>query len=90
MKTIDLVLASAAAAAFSLALAGAAQAQSGPAAKPSFKAEKCYGVVKAGKNDCQTASSSCAGTSKRDDQVDAWVYLPEGLCGKLAGGVAKS
>jgi uncharacterized membrane protein len=90
MKTIDLALASAAAAAFSLALAGAAQAQSGPAAKPSFKAEKCYGVVKAGKNDCQTASSSCAGTSKRDDQADAWVYLPEGLCGKLAGGVAKS
>ena len=90
MKTIDLALASAAAAAFSLALAGAAQAQSGPAPKPTFKAEKCYGVVKAGKNDCQTASSSCAGTSKRDDQADAWVYLPEGLCGKLAGGVVKS
>ncbi len=92
MMTIDLALASAAAAAFSLALAGAAQAQSGPtpAPKPSFKAEKCYGVVKAGGNDCQTASSSCAGTSKRDDQADAWVYLPTGLCGKLAGGVVKS
>ena len=90
MKTIDLALASAAAAAFSLALAGAAQAQSGPAAKPSFKTEKCFGVAKAGRNDCQTASSSCAGTSKRDDQADAWIYLPEGVCGKLAGGVVKS
>ncbi|MCG6450916.1 DUF2282 domain-containing protein, partial [Vibrio parahaemolyticus] len=25
--------------------------------------EKCYGVAKAGKNDCATKSSSCAGTS---------------------------
>jgi uncharacterized membrane protein len=90
MKTLDIALASAAAAAFSLALAGAAQAQSGPAPKPGFKAEKCYGVVKAGKNDCQTNTSSCAGTSKRDNQADAWVYVPEGLCGKIAGGVAKS
>ena len=27
--------------------------------------EKCYGIAKAGKNDCQTAKSSCAGTSKK-------------------------
>ena len=33
--------------------------------------EKCYGVAKAGKNDCQTAASSCAGTSKKDAQTDA-------------------
>ena len=31
--------------------------------------EKCYGVAKAGKNDCQTANSSCAGTSKKDAQA---------------------
>jgi len=43
-------------------------------------------VVKAGSNDCQTATSSCAGTSKRDDQADAWIYLPAGTCGKIAGG----
>ncbi len=48
--------------------------------------EKCYGVVKAGKNDCQTASSSCAGTSKTDSQGDAWVYLPTGTCEKVVGG----
>lgn len=33
--------------------------------------EKCYGVVKASKNDCATKSSSCAGTAKEDAQGDA-------------------
>ena len=48
--------------------------------------EKCYGVAAAGKNDCQTASNSCAGTAEKDRQPDAFVNLPKGLCGKLAGG----
>ena len=48
--------------------------------------EKCYGASKAGKNDCQTAKSSCAGTSKTDAQVDAWVSLPKGACEKIVGG----
>ena len=48
--------------------------------------EKCYGVAKAGQNDCQTANSSCAGTSTMDDQGDAFVLLPKGLCDKLTGG----
>ena len=51
-----------------------------------FEAEKCYGIAKAGKNDCQTANSSCAGTSKRDGQADAWVYVPVGACVKVVGG----
>ncbi len=48
--------------------------------------EKCYGVTKAGHNDCQTSNSSCAGTSTMDDQGDAWVLVPKGLCEKLTGG----
>jgi len=48
--------------------------------------EKCYGVAKAGKNDCQTAKSSCAGTSKADSQADAWISVPKGVCDKLVGG----
>jgi uncharacterized membrane protein len=48
--------------------------------------EKCFGVVKAGSNDCQTASNSCAGTAAQDGQGDAWIYLPKGLCEKLVGG----
>jgi uncharacterized membrane protein len=50
--------------------------------------EKCYGVVKAGKNDCQTKTSSCAGTSTKDAQPDAWVFVPKGTCEKLVGGNA--
>jgi uncharacterized membrane protein len=48
--------------------------------------EKCYGVAKAGKNDCQTATSSCAGTSKTDRQADAFITVPKGTCSKIAGG----
>ena len=48
--------------------------------------EKCFGVAKAGKNDCQTATSSCAGTSKRDAQKDAWLSVPKGVCDKIIGG----
>ena len=57
--------------------------------KASANSEKCYGVVKAGKNDCQTAATSCAGTSKQDSQKDAWIYLPKGTCEKLVGGSSK-
>jgi uncharacterized membrane protein len=48
--------------------------------------EKCAGIVKAGKNDCGTSVSSCAGTSKVDNDKEAWVYLPKGSCEKIAGG----
>lgn len=47
--------------------------------------EKCYGIVKSGKNDCQTAVSACAGTAKKDSQKDAWIYLPKGTCEKIVG-----
>ncbi|MBM7038627.1 BufA1 family periplasmic bufferin-type metallophore [Vibrio ulleungensis] len=52
--------------------------------------EKCYGVAKAGQNDCATKSSSCAGTSKEDNQKDAFVVVPKGLCDKLTGGSTMS
>lgn len=84
MKKSQLLVSSALAAVFSMPLL--LNAQSGPAAKPRFEAEKCYGVAKAGKNDCQTASSSCAGTSRRDGQTDAWLFVPAGLCDKIVGG----
>jgi len=67
-------------------LGATAVAFAGPAAQPEYSFEKCYGVVKAGQNDCQTATHSCAGTSTADNQPDAWVYVPAGTCGKLAGG----
>ena len=51
--------------------------------------EKCYGVAKAGKNDCQTQTGACAGTAKKDRQADAWIFVPKGTCAKIAGGDTK-
>lgn len=48
--------------------------------------EKCYGVVKAGHNDCATKTTSCAGSAKTDAQKDAFVMVPKGLCDRLVGG----
>ena len=52
--------------------------------------EKCYGVVKAGSNDCQTAVTACAGSAKKDNQKDAWIYLPKGSCEKIVGASLKA
>jgi uncharacterized membrane protein len=52
--------------------------------------EKCAGIVKAGKNDCGTSYSSCAGTSKVDNDKEAWVYLPKGTCDRISGGRIQS
>jgi uncharacterized membrane protein len=66
-----------------LALAGSAQAAG---LVQCAEQERCYGVAKAGKNDCSTSSSACASSAKQDNQKDAWVYVPRGTCVKLAGG----
>jgi uncharacterized membrane protein len=50
------------------------------------KGEKCYGVSKAGKNDCGTATHSCAGTQKVDADAHSWIYLPKGACEKVVNG----
>jgi uncharacterized membrane protein len=62
-------------------------AQAAPAAMPTgYQAEKCYGVAKAGLNDCQTASHSCAGTATKDMDRASWIYVPAGTCQKISGG----
>ena len=65
-----------------------AQAQVHPE-KPTYKYEKCYGVAKAGKNDCFTSKSACGGTVKTDADPEAWVYVPAGVCEKIVGGSLK-
>ncbi len=60
-------------------------AKAGPAPVPTFPAEKCYGVAKAGLNDCQTATHSCAGTSTKEKDGASWIYVPAGTCDKIAG-----
>lgn len=48
--------------------------------------EKCFGVAKSGKNDCASNGGSCAGHAKKDADPNDWVYLPKGVCDKLANG----
>jgi uncharacterized membrane protein len=47
--------------------------------------EKCYGVAKAGKNDCASNGHSCAGQSKADNDPAEWKYVPKGECEKMGG-----
>jgi uncharacterized membrane protein len=56
------------------------------AADPAGK-EKCYGIAKAGQNDCAnlTGSHSCAGQAKTDMSPDDWKYVAKGTCQKLGG-----
>jgi uncharacterized membrane protein len=63
-------------------------AASGNALAAKEGAEKCYGVVKAGMNDCGAAdkSHSCAGQATEDGSANEWVYVPSGTCDKLVGG----
>ena len=50
--------------------------------------EKCYGIVKAGFNDCAAAdgSHSCAGYAKKDKDMKEWVLLSKGTCERLVDG----
>lgn len=52
-------------------------------ATPTFAAdtEHCFGVAKAGENDCKAgAGTSCQGTSTVDYQGNAWSFVPAGTC----------
>ena len=81
-----IVIASALAAAVAAPSILAAQ-QAGPAPTPTFKAEKCYGLAKAGKNDCaSTGNNSCSGTSKVSADPKAWIFVPEGYCERIVNG----
>ena len=82
MKHTDLALRSAVAGVLALGLAAASQ--TALAAKGDM--EKCAGIVKAGKNDCGTSKSACAGTSKVDGDKNAWILVPKGTCEKIVGG----
>ena len=77
MKTQALV-SSALATALSLGLV--AQAQTADAAK-----EKCYGIAKAGQNDCATGSHACAGLAKADKDPAEWKYVAKGTCKDMKG-----
>ena len=76
------IVSSALFAALSLGLVGHASAADDKAAK-----EKCFGIAKAGQNDCANLSGthSCAGQAKTDMSADEWKYVAKGTCKSLSG-----
>ena len=80
MSTRKALLQSALAGLVALGLAqdGAAQSKEGK--------EKCYGIAKAGQNDCGNAKHACAGEgAKVDKDPNEWKYVAKGSCESLGG-----
>lgn len=69
---------------------GAANAASHTAAPAAGEKEKCYGIAKAGQNDCASANGahSCAGQSKQDKHPGDWKFVAKGTCEKVGGKMA--
>jgi uncharacterized membrane protein len=65
-------------------------ATAGTASAASSDKEKCFGVAKAGQNDCAATngSHSCAGQSKADMDAGDWKYVAKGTCEKAGGKLA--
>ena len=76
-----LIASSALASVLALGLVGAAQAADAK------EKEKCYGIAKAGSNDCAnlSGSHSCAGQSKNAMAPDEWNYVVKGSCAQIGG-----
>jgi len=66
-----------------VAVSGAPAMASG---KPAM--EKCFGIAKAGKNDCasKTAGHACAGQSSKSGDKSSFLIVPKGTCNKIVGG----
>ncbi|WP_193370596.1 BufA1 family periplasmic bufferin-type metallophore [Pelagibius marinus] len=82
MKTTHVLMS---AVALSFTLSACASNEGKPAAQQSA-VEKCFGVAKAGANDCKAGSHDCAGHSTVDGDPASFVVLPAGTCDKIAGG----
>jgi uncharacterized membrane protein len=48
--------------------------------------EKCFGVAKAGKNECAGNGHSCMAMAKKDGDGKEWIKLPKGTCERIVGG----
>jgi len=64
---------------------GTARAHEAAAQDRSGEKEKCYGIAKAGQNDCGTAKHTCAGLAKKDNEPEDWKYVAKGTCEKVGG-----
>ena len=72
-----------------VALGFAASAVNAAPVAPKEGQEKCYGIAKAGQNDCGTAKHACAGLgAKTDNDATEWKYVAKGTCEKVGGKMA--
>lgn len=55
------------------------------AAEDDANTEKCFGIAKAGKNDCAANGHACSGQSKAASGKE-WIKVPKGTCDRIAGG----
>lgn len=78
-KTLKMAIAAVVATA-ALGATGTSMAESGP------KLVKCFGVNAAHRNDCKTATGSCAGSDPKARDPNAFILVPQGVCGMIAGG----
>jgi uncharacterized membrane protein len=69
----------------SSAVVGLIAVATGPAHAQDKSKEKCYGIAKAGQNDCGTAKHSCAGKAAKDNDAAEWKYVAAGTCSKIGG-----
>ncbi|ELX13112.1 hypothetical protein Jab_1c17330 [Janthinobacterium sp. HH01] len=78
------------AAALATVCAASVGTASAATASASAEKEKCFGIAKAGQNDCASAngSHSCAGQSKTDNGATEWKYVAKGTCEKAGGKTA--
>lgn len=68
-----------------LATACVANIGAAQAADDGKDAEQCYGVVKAGQNNCATSTHSCAGKAKKDNDPNEWKLVAKGTCTQMGG-----
>lgn len=75
----------------SLFILGLASGNVAAASKKVVAMEDCYGIAKAGKNDCanKKTTHSCAGKAKKDGDPLDFVAVPQGTCAKIAKGFTK-
>jgi uncharacterized membrane protein len=81
MNSLKLAAAIAAVAGMNAGIAHAGMPMTTANGKSFAGMEQCYGVALAGQNDCKAgAGTSCAATSARDYQGNAWKLVPKGTC----------
>lgn len=86
----SLMLSATAAMAIGSSLISNAQAMLPKWAKKGMKVVKCKGIAKKGMNDCGANGHGCGGYAKKDNDPNEWIFVPEGVCEKIAGATIKA